>query len=73
MITISNLRLQRGTKVLLDKVNARIDTGQKVGLVGRNGTGKSSLFALMRGELLAAHCTQWLDDAQAAVEGSDDS
>ncbi|MFZ1891575.1 MAG: ATP-binding cassette domain-containing protein [Formosimonas sp.] len=53
MITISNLRLQRGTKVLLDKVNARIDTGQKVGLVGRNGTGKSSLFALMRGELLA--------------------
>ena len=26
-----------------------------------------------RGEQLAAHCTQWLDDAQAAVEGSDDS
>lgn len=53
MITITNLRLQRGTNVLLEKANARIDTGQKVGLVGRNGAGKSSLFALLRGELLA--------------------
>ena len=53
MITISNLRLQRGTSVLLKDANARIDTGQKVGVVGRNGTGKSSLFALFRNELQA--------------------
>ena len=53
MITLTNLRLQRGNNVLLQKANARIDTGQSVGLVGRNGTGKSSLFALLRGELLA--------------------
>ena len=53
MITLTNLRLQRGNNVLLQKANARIDTGQSVGLVGRNGTGKSSLIALLRGELLA--------------------
>ena len=53
MITISNLRLQRGQKVLLENANARIDVGQRVGIIGRNGTGKSSLFALLRGELHA--------------------
>ncbi len=51
MITLSNLRLQRGQKVLLESANARIDIGQRVGVIGRNGTGKSSLFALLRGEL----------------------
>ncbi|MBS1175506.1 MAG: yheS [Burkholderiaceae bacterium] len=51
MITITNLRLQRGQKVLLESANARIDVGQRVGVIGRNGTGKSSLFALLRGEL----------------------
>ena len=53
MITLSNLRLQRGQKVLLENANARIDIGQRVGIIGRNGTGKSSLFALLRGELHA--------------------
>ncbi len=51
MITITNLRLQRGQKVLLESANARVDIGQRVGVIGRNGTGKSSLFALLRGEL----------------------
>ncbi len=51
MITLSNLRLQRGQKVLLESANARIDVGQRVGVIGRNGTGKSSLFALLRGQL----------------------
>ena len=53
MITLSNLRLQRGQKVLLENANARIDIGQRVGIIGRNGTGKSSLFALLRSELHA--------------------
>lgn len=51
MITLSNLRLQRGQKILLQSASARIDVGQRVGIIGRNGTGKSSLFALLRGEL----------------------
>ncbi|MDR0379675.1 MAG: ATP-binding cassette domain-containing protein [Candidatus Accumulibacter sp.] len=51
MITLENVTLRRGIKVLLDGVSAEIDPGEKVGLVGRNGAGKSSLFALISGEL----------------------
>lgn len=51
MITLRNLTLARGTKVLLDGVDVTFHQGQKIGLVGANGSGKSTLFALLRGEL----------------------
>ena len=51
MITLKNVILRRGAKVLLDRVNATINPGEHVGLVGRNGAGKSSLFALFNGGL----------------------
>jgi ATP-binding cassette subfamily F protein 3 len=51
MITLRNLTLRRGAKVLLDQVSATLNPGEKVGLVGRNGAGKSSLFALFNGSL----------------------
>ncbi len=51
MITFSDIQLLRGGKVLLDKATATIHPGDKVGLVGKNGCGKSSLFALIKNEL----------------------
>jgi ATP-binding cassette subfamily F protein 3 len=51
MITLRNLTLRRGTKVVLDGANLTINPGEKVGLVGRNGAGKSSLFALLAARL----------------------
>ncbi|MDO5356148.1 MAG: ATP-binding cassette domain-containing protein [Conchiformibius sp.] len=51
MLEIRQLTLQRGSKVLLDRADAQIAPRQRVGLIGRNGTGKSSLFALIKGEL----------------------
>ena len=51
MITLKNVILRRSAKVLLDGVNATINPGENVGLVGRNGAGKSSLFALFNGSL----------------------
>ena len=51
MIKFQHLTLRRGPRVLLEDVNLDIFAGQRVGVVGRNGTGKSSLFALMLGEL----------------------
>ena len=51
MITLRNLTLRRGTKVLLDNVSVTLNPGEKVGLVGRNGAGKSSLFGLLNGSL----------------------
>ncbi|MBL4833371.1 MAG: ATP-binding cassette domain-containing protein [Pseudomonas sp.] len=51
MIKIESLTLQRGPLRLLENANLTLHPGQKVGLLGTNGAGKSSLFALMRGEL----------------------
>ncbi len=51
MITLKNIILRRGTKVLLDQVNITMNPGERVGLVGRNGAGKSTLFALLNGSL----------------------
>ncbi len=50
MIRLQNLTLQRGPQRLLDGAELTLHPGQKVGLVGANGAGKSSLFALLRGE-----------------------
>jgi ATP-binding cassette subfamily F protein 3 len=51
MITLKNVTLRRSTKVLLDGASVTLNPGEKVGLVGRNGAGKSSLFALFNGNL----------------------
>ncbi|MDN5506969.1 MAG: ATP-binding cassette domain-containing protein [Comamonas sp.] len=51
MISLKNITLRRGTKVLLDQVSTTINPGESVGLVGRNGAGKSSLFALLNGSI----------------------
>ncbi|PSU49913.1 ABC transporter ATP-binding protein [Photobacterium frigidiphilum] len=51
MITFSDMQLLRGGKVLLDNATATIHPGDKVGLVGKNGCGKSTLFALLKNEL----------------------
>jgi len=55
MLTLRDLTLQRGGKPLLEHVSLTIHPGQRVGLVGANGTGKSSLFALLRGHIHADH------------------
>ncbi|MDR1969530.1 MAG: ATP-binding cassette domain-containing protein, partial [Burkholderiaceae bacterium] len=51
MISLQNVTLRRGAKVLLDAASVTIHPGEKVGLVGRNGAGKSTLFALLSGAL----------------------
>ena len=51
MIQFKNLSLVRGVKVLLEAASFQLHPGHKVGLIGANGAGKSSLFALLRGEL----------------------
>lgn len=53
MITLRQVTLRRGTKVVLDAASVTLNPGEKVGLVGRNGAGKSTLFALLAGRLQA--------------------
>jgi ATP-binding cassette, subfamily F, member 3 len=51
MIHLKNITLRRGTKVVLDGISTTIHPGEHVGLIGRNGAGKTSLFALLAGRL----------------------
>lgn len=51
MLSFQNLQLSRGKKILLQQASVNIFPKQKIGLVGRNGCGKSSLFALILGHL----------------------
>ncbi len=51
MIILKNVTLRRGSKVLLDSTSVTLNPGEKTGLVGRNGAGKSSLFAVLNGTL----------------------
>ncbi|WP_421884718.1 ABC-F family ATP-binding cassette domain-containing protein [Methylibium sp.] len=53
MIVLKNLTLRRGPKIVLQGANLTLNPGEKVGLVGRNGAGKSSLFALLTHRLQA--------------------
>ena len=53
MLRIADVTLRRGTRVLLEGASMNVHPGQKVGLVGANGSGKSSLLALIRGEIHA--------------------
>ncbi len=51
MIRFSNVSLMRGTKPLLEDADLTLNPGDKIGLIGANGAGKSSLFAMLRDEL----------------------
>jgi ATP-binding cassette, subfamily F, member 3 len=53
MLVLSDLSLRRGTKLVLDRASVTLHAGEKVGLVGRNGAGKSSLFSLLAARLSA--------------------
>ena len=51
MIRLQQLSLMRGTKPLFVNVDLTLNPGDKIGLIGANGTGKSTLFAMLRDEL----------------------
>ncbi|MDT8438867.1 MAG: ATP-binding cassette domain-containing protein [Wenzhouxiangellaceae bacterium] len=77
MIRLDAITLRRGPEVLLDGADLTVHPGQKIGLVGANGAGKSSLFAALLGELevdagrlsiptdwTVAHMAQQIDDLE---------
>ena len=52
MIHLQNIRLKRGGRTIFDEMTLSVHAGHRVGVVGRNGIGKSSLFLLLLGRLL---------------------
>jgi ATP-binding cassette subfamily F protein uup len=59
LITLRNAELAYGLHPLLDRANLSVDDGERVGLIGRNGTGKSSLLQIIAGSVA-------LDDGELA-------
>ncbi|RTM09729.1 MAG: ABC transporter ATP-binding protein [Bradyrhizobiaceae bacterium] len=55
MLVITDLSIRLAGRLLIDQSSVQITPGSRVGLVGRNGTGKSTLFKVIRGELAAEH------------------
>ena len=53
MIHLQNIRLKRGDRTIFDGMSLTVHAGHRVGIVGRNGVGKTSLFLLLRGRLLS--------------------
>lgn len=55
MIQLSEITLQRGSQRLLDRANLTVCPGRKVGIIGQDGCGKSSLFQMLKGGLPIDH------------------
>jgi ATP-binding cassette subfamily F protein 3 len=53
MLVLQDISLRRGVKLVLERTSVTLQPGEKVGLIGRNGAGKSSLFSLLAGRLHA--------------------
>ena len=51
MLALTNIALRRGRKILIEKVSFQVHAGQRMGVIGANGCGKSSLFAMLLGDL----------------------
>ncbi len=64
MLALTNISLRRGRKVLFERVSLQIHSGQRMGLIGANGSGKSSLFAMLLAQLEA-------DDGELALDAKD--
>ncbi|KFC68982.1 putative ABC transporter, ATP-binding protein [Bosea sp. LC85] len=51
MLTLNDITYRLGERLLLDRASAALPDGSRVGLVGRNGTGKTTLFRIITGDL----------------------
>src|SRR3990167_8994156 len=60
MLELKEITLRRGIKVLLDHASLRLDVGYKAGLIGRNGTGKTSMLRFIMREIHEDHGTFFL-------------
>jgi len=64
MLALTNIALRRGRKVLFENASLQIHAGQRMGVIGANGCGKSSLFAMLLGDLEP-------DDGELALDTND--
>ena len=59
LIRLTNVSIAFGTHALLDNAAFQLDAGERVGLLGRNGEGKSTLMKIIAGDIHADHGEIW--------------
>ncbi|MCO4753053.1 MAG: ABC-F family ATP-binding cassette domain-containing protein [Bacteriovoracaceae bacterium] len=69
--SLKNLSLSFGDKIIFDNASFQIDHGDKIGLIGLNGVGKSSLFKVLNGEVGADSTSQFIFDKASSKQGSE--
>src|SRR5947209_4266964 len=52
VVTLTNIEKTFGQRMLFDQLNFNVEKGERVGLIGANGAGKTSIFKLFTGELV---------------------
>ncbi len=73
MLALTNIGLRRGRKALLEHATVQIHARQRMGVIGANGCGKSSLFAMLLGELEPDDGTLALDSADVIAHVAQES
>ncbi|MBC76637.1 MAG: hypothetical protein CME64_11540 [Halobacteriovoraceae bacterium] len=71
LCSLKNLSLSFGDKTIFDNASFQIDHGDKIGLIGLNGVGKSSLFKVLTGKVGVDTSTQFVFDKASAKQGSE--
>ena len=57
LCTLKNIRLSFGPKIIFNNAQISVSVGDRIGLLGLNGKGKSTLFKILTGELVPDHNT----------------
>ncbi|MFK8030335.1 MAG: ribosomal protection-like ABC-F family protein [Gammaproteobacteria bacterium] len=73
MINLTNISMRRGRQVLLEKATLQVHAGQRLGVIGANGCGKSSLFALLLGEFEAEEGELFVDSSDVIAHVAQES
>ena len=71
LCTIKNIHLTFGTKTIFKNAQLSVSTGDRIGLLGLNGKGKSTLFKILSGEVKCDHATPPFEFNKARGDGDD--
>ena len=71
LCSIKNINLTFGTKTIFKNAQLSVSTGDRIGLLGLNGKGKSTLFKILSGEVVPDHCTPPFEFNKARGDGDD--
>lgn len=71
LCTLKNIRLSFGPKIIFDNAQISVSVGDRIGLLGLNGKGKSTLFKILTGDIIPDHSTPPFEFNKARGDGDE--